>query len=259
MSTLELENIKHPDNSGNNIALASNGSITIDRKSTDGTIAEFRKDGTAVGTIGVESGDNLIVGGTVANHSGLLFGTNTVIPMQAGSGSDATQSLGNSGTRWKDAYLSDGIYLGGTGSANKLDDYEEGTWSPVFHADSGSTGSSSTAVFGANYTKVGNMVTAHCHVRWSNQGSYSASGNVVILGLPFTAYGSGSRYSGSYSMLKNIENPDTLPFAITVIKGTNYIYFSRQISDLVVKDGAKASYWNNNLNENALSITYQVG
>ena len=31
MSTLELENIKHPDNSGDNIALASNGSITIDR------------------------------------------------------------------------------------------------------------------------------------------------------------------------------------------------------------------------------------
>jgi hypothetical protein len=259
MSTLELENIKHPDNSGDNIALASNGSITIDRQSTDGTIAEFRKDGTAVGTIGVESGDNLIVGGTVANHSGLLFGTNTVIPMQAGSGSDATQSLGNSGTRWKDAYLSDGIYLGGTGSANKLDDYEEGTWTPVFHADSGSTGSSSTTVFGANYTKVGNMVTAHCHVRWANQGSYSASGNVTLGGLPFTSYGSGSRYSGSYSMLKNIENPDTLPFTINVIKGTDYIYFSRQISDLVVKDGAKASYWNNNLNENALSITYQVG
>jgi hypothetical protein len=29
MSTLKLENIKHPDNSGDNIALASNGSITI--------------------------------------------------------------------------------------------------------------------------------------------------------------------------------------------------------------------------------------
>ena len=29
MSTLELENIKHPDNSGNNIALASNGNVGI--------------------------------------------------------------------------------------------------------------------------------------------------------------------------------------------------------------------------------------
>ena len=177
MSTLELENIKHPDNSGDNIALASNGSITIDRQSTDGTIAEFRKDGTAVGTIGVESGDNLIVGGTVANHSGLLFGTNTVIPMQAGSGSDATQSLGNSGTRWKDAYLSDGIYLGGTGSANKLDDYEEGTWSPV--DGSGNTYSNSVH---ATYTKIGRIV----YVNFDVSSTGSTSGH-LIAGMPFTA------------------------------------------------------------------------
>ena len=177
MSTLELENIKHPDNSGDNIALASNGSITIDRQSTDGTIAEFRKDGTAVGTIGVESGDNLIVGGTVANHSGLLFGTNTVIPMQAGSGSDATQSLGNSGTRWKDAYLSDGIYLGGTGSANKLDDYEEGTWSPV----DGSGNAYNNGV-NATYTKIGRIV----YVNFDVSSTGSTSGH-LIAGMPFTA------------------------------------------------------------------------
>ena len=36
--------------------------------------------------------------------------------------------LGNGNNRFKDAYLSGGVYLGGTGSANKLDDYEEGTW-----------------------------------------------------------------------------------------------------------------------------------
>ena len=182
MSTLELENIKHPDNSGDNIALASNGSITIDRKSTDGTITEFRKDGTAVGTIGVESGDNLIVGGTVANHSGLLFGTNTVIPMQAGSGSDATQSLGNSGTRWKDAYLSGGVYLGGTGSANKLDDYEEGTWTPEIEG----TTTAGTYNYGQRegyYTKVGNLVTIIGIIQGS---SGSGAGNLLLVNLPFT-------------------------------------------------------------------------
>ena len=188
MSTLELENIKHPDNSGDNIALASNGSITIDRKSTDGTITEFRKDGTAVGTIGVESGDNLIVGGTVANHSGLLFGTNTVIPMQAGSGSDATQSLGNSGTRWKDAYLSDGIYLGGTGSANKLDDYEEGTWSPV----DGSGNAYNNGV-NATYTKIGRIVYVNFDV--SSTGSTTGPN---IAGLPFTA--SPNSVTGNWSV-----------------------------------------------------------
>ena len=257
MSTLELENIKHPDNSGNNIALNSNGSMVVDRQSTDGTITDFRKSGTTVGSIGVNNGDNFTVQGK-PDHSGIEFGTNAIFPHKNSANVDNTIDLGEDGLRWKDLYLSGGVYIGGTGSANKLDDYEEGTWTPVFHADSGSTGSSSTTIFGANYTKVGNLVTAHCHVRWANQGSYSSTGNVTLGGLPFTSYGSGSRYSGSYSMLKNIENPDTLPFTITVIKGTNYIYFSRQISDNVVKAGAKASYWNNNLNENALTITYQV-
>ena len=259
MSTLELENIKHPDNSGNNIALASNGTMTVDRKSSDGDIVNYRKDGTTVGAIGTLGGD-LVIHSSEGGHKGLRFGNGAIVPManSHSGGSDANCNLGGATSRFNELYLSGGVFLGGTGTANKLDDYEEGTWTPVFHADSGSTGSSSTTVFGANYTKVGNLVTAHCHVRWANQGSYSSTGNVTLGGLPFTSYGSGSRYSGSYSMLKNIENPDTLPFTITVIKGTNYIYFSRQISDYAVKAGAKASYWNNNVNENALTITYQV-
>ena len=32
-----------------------------------------------------------------------------------------------------------GIYLGGTGSANKLDDYEEGTWTPTDASGAGLT------------------------------------------------------------------------------------------------------------------------
>ena len=43
---------------------------------------------------------------------------------------DAAIDLGDETRRFKDLYLSGGVYLGGTGSANKLDDYEEGTWTP---------------------------------------------------------------------------------------------------------------------------------
>jgi hypothetical protein len=35
-----------------------------------------------------------------------------------------------------------GVYLGGTAAANKLDDYEEGTWTPVIQHNNG-TGNSS--------------------------------------------------------------------------------------------------------------------
>ena len=55
-----------------------------------------------------------------------------------------------------DVTLSGGLYIGGTGAANYLDDYEEGTWTCTPIDQSGN--SSSTTVEG-NYTKIGNIVT----------------------------------------------------------------------------------------------------
>jgi hypothetical protein len=180
MSTLELENIKHPDNSGDNIALASNGSITIDRKSTDGTIAEFRKDGTSVGSIGVGDNDNLYISGHAGSTKGLYFNDNTVGPVSNGYNiSDNTTNLGAANARFKDAYLSGGVYLGGTGSANKLNDYEEGTWTPT-HTSGNGTGSFSDA----RYTKIGNTVHMYFAFSFSNGG-----GSLGISGFPFNANG----------------------------------------------------------------------
>jgi len=176
MSTLELENIKHPDNSGDNIALASNGSITIDRQSTDGTIAEFRKDGTAVGKIG-NSGNALYIEGT--SNAGAMFYPNAMLPVGGTSGTLAnnTVDLGRAVNSYKDLYLGGGVYLGGTGAANKLDDYEEGTWSPV--DGSGNTYSNSVH---ATYTKIGRIV----YVNFDVSSTGSTSGH-LIAGLPFTA------------------------------------------------------------------------
>ena len=176
MSTLELENIKHPDNSGDNIALASNGSITIDRQSTDGTIAEFRKDGTAVGKIG-NSGNALYIEGT--SNAGAMFYPNAMLPVGGTSGTLAnnTVDLGRAVNSYKDLYLGGGVYLGGTGSANKLDDYEEGTWSPV----DGSGNAYNNGV-NATYTKIGRIV----YVNFDVSSTGSTSGH-LIAGLPFTA------------------------------------------------------------------------
>jgi hypothetical protein len=178
MSTLELENIKHPDNSGDNIALASNGSITIDRQSTDGTIAEFRKDGTAVGSIGVGDNDNLYISGHAGSTKGLYFNDNTVGPVSNGYNiSDNTTNLGAASARFKDAYLSGGVYLGGTGSANKLDDYEEGTWTPIM------TGATFSTNYTCRYTKIGNLVNLDLAVEMNGIGNT----HLQISGLPFTS------------------------------------------------------------------------
>ncbi len=74
--------------------------------------------------------------------------------------------------------------------ANTLDDYEEGTWTPVL--DFGGGGSSGQAgTFAGFYTKIGNLVYATALVNLSNKGS--GTGSLGFTGLPF-ASNSNSNY-----------------------------------------------------------------
>jgi len=193
MSTLELENIKHPDNSGDNIALASNGSITIDRQSTNGTIAEFRKDGTTVGSIGT-FGNDVYMGQDDTGIRCGYAGINTLIPFDVNSvgttdgSSDGVTDLGHSARRFKDLYLSGGVFLGGTASANALDDYEEGTFTVGFQ---GATVSANNTT--ALYTKIGDLVTWYWYS--SDTAISSASGAAYLTGLPFTVLNTNNNYN----------------------------------------------------------------
>ena len=81
----------------------------------------------------------------------------------------------------------------GTTTSELLDDYEEGTWTPTITGYAQATPHSQTySTQTGNYTKVGNLVTAHFVVTLSNKGNIaSASGNYsFITGLPFTHGGS---------------------------------------------------------------------
>jgi uncharacterized protein YaiE (UPF0345 family) len=147
---------------------------SFNRLTNDGDIAIFNKDGAPVGSIGVRY-SNLYAG---RGTSGLAFSATglDVHPFNPSTldDSDAAIDLGVSSSRFKDLYLSGGVYLGGTGAANHLDDYEEGTWTPV-------TNSGSWTVNAASYTKVGNMVTCRFRV--------TATATIAVndfTGLPFT-------------------------------------------------------------------------
>jgi len=72
---------------------------------------------------------------------------------------------------------------GRTVTANVLDDYEEGTWTPSLTVG----GSSSGIVYSqqvASYTRIGRFVTCYGSMILTNKGS--GSGGVEINGLPFT-------------------------------------------------------------------------
>ena len=70
------------------------------------------------------------------------------------------------------------INLGGTAAANKLDDYETGSWNPLV------TNSGVTATYNGYYTKIGEIVHIICVVNLSNDAGSSVMG---ISGLPFTS------------------------------------------------------------------------
>ena len=154
--------------------------LTVDRATSDGTIIDLQKSGSSVGSIGAVGGSSYIEG--VSGTCGIGFaqsgGQPWLNPIQGGSDADATVNLGRSAQRFKDLYLSGGVYLGGTGSANKLDDYESGSFGLTTASDA--TGSLDSSSYGY-YVKVGEMVTVQIVFQVTANFSSNRIGN-----LPFT-------------------------------------------------------------------------
>jgi len=111
------------------IALNSNGSIyatadaerplILNRETSDGSIAEFRKDNSVVGSIGTANSGDLYIGN---DDTTLLFagGSDAIIPRgTAGASRDAAIDLGSSNHRFKDFYLSGKVITGGNTTSNE--------------------------------------------------------------------------------------------------------------------------------------------
>ena len=172
------------------VTKSSGAPLVANRQVDDGSIIDLRKNGSTAGIIGSNtSGSRLHIGKDNVALSFAAGGANAIIPWDstANAVEDAALSLGGSTARFKDLYLSGGVYLGGTGSANKLDDYEEGTWSPVF-SDATSGGNTATANGGKRglYTKIGNQVTVSCASTNLDTTGMTGANDLYIQGLPFT-------------------------------------------------------------------------
>ena len=91
------------------------------------------------------------------------------------------------------------MYLGGTGSANKLDDYEEGTWTPTVN-NAIAYGFTIGTPTGANgyYTKVGRLVTLKGgFTSLDSTDTIVVSDRFGVSGLPFTPSGSYTAGAGA--------------------------------------------------------------
>jgi hypothetical protein len=89
-------------------------------------------------------------------------------------------------------------FNGDTATANELDDYEEGTWTPTIVGTS-TTGTGTYTIQSATYTKVGNSVTIQGYVGWS---AHTGTGNLALGNLPFTT--NGTYYSHLLALTNNI-------------------------------------------------------
>ena len=166
-----------------NIQVASTGlSAYFNKLSTDGDIVEFRKSGSKVGSIGVNNGTNFYQASSAG--AGMKMGSANIVPSNSsGASNDDAIDLGSSLTRFQDLYLSGGVYLGGTGSANKLDDYEFGSWTPTLSQTTTNPSVTYTSRNGYYY-KVGNVVFLRANVIASSV--TGGSGSIQVTGLPFT-------------------------------------------------------------------------
>ena len=89
-----------------------------------------------------------------------------------------------------------GVAVGGTGTDNTLDDYEEGTFTPTFNQGFASPTYSQQV---GRYTKIGRTVQFHLHIDINTVGS--ASGVQWKLGgLPFTSANVAYVWGGAFSV-----------------------------------------------------------
>lgn len=113
----------------------------------------------------------------------------TSIGSNVSPATDNANDLGSASKRWKDLYLSGGLYIGGTTSANYLSDYEEGTFTltPIFSAAIIGTIASTYG----SYTKVGRKVYLYGVLKGTSNiyiDSGTSIGYAIFGGAPF--YGS---------------------------------------------------------------------
>jgi hypothetical protein len=242
MSKLLVDEISDADNTGP--VTVTDGAVV--NRTGDDTIIDLRKDGATVGSIGTYSNGTFeVIAETVNFHlrtNGGTTSTGNVVWSQANvqPWNDGYYDVGSSPYRFKNLYLSGGVYLGGTGSANYLDDYEEGTTDPsivggFFDMGNGTIGS---------YTRVGNIVNFQAKLQFPS----NSNGNEAQITLPFVV----STRANYYPTGANGPNGTTAASHCLAIGGQSYIVF-QPTSGATTSTNANLSGSNINVN-----ITYQT-
>jgi len=173
--------------------------LALNSIDTDGSILEFYKAGTAVGSIQSRAGvvSTIILDPRSGSLGTGITGSGSNLSPTNGSGTeaDARNDIGTSTYRFKDIYLSGGVNFSANANAGGmtselLDDYEEGTWTPQLMRNDGTVAATDSRV-APTYVKIGRTVIVKVWLYNINSTGANGSSYWKLLGLPFasTAYG----------------------------------------------------------------------
>ena len=147
------------------------------------------------------------------NDVGLAFDNNSSIRGYA---------FGNNGSERMRIQSGGGIsFNGDTAAANALDDYEEGTFTPVFTR--ASSGFSTTPTYSTQegaYVKIGSLVHAEIEIRFANSFS-GGSGNYLVSNLPFNNSGMSNLEGISWGLMTIFNHTWSFSNTYAYLSGTD--------------------------------------
>ncbi len=111
-------------------------------------------------------------------------------------------------------------------SSEVLDDYEEGTWTPIIQTQAGVSNCTYSSRH-AYYTKVGRQVTANFYISWT--GATNHSGYIYFNNLPYASANLSSNNAIGSVMLHGLPFPgssytDAVLYMGSNTSGTNLYY-----------------------------------
>tara|TARA_Y100000401_G_scaffold83187_1_gene68536 strand:+ start:340 stop:2580 length:2241 start_codon:yes stop_codon:yes gene_type:complete len=251
----------------------ANGSSTMNeclRIGNDGRIAQKGGDLVIDNTYNGYGGLRIVDDTSADYNVNFIAGRNqsaTSFVFKRSGRNAGTSPWANSGSEVEHARITrGGICFGGdSAQVNTLDDYEEGTWTPIFTDDgaSGNSASSYTHQLGW-YTKIGNIVNVQLRVSGANTTGMNSSHHAYIKGLPFPIKGSSNRLVTGVALLSNI-NLDSTTMSIGVLanvgagSGSDNSYFRVfQVKDNTGWEPIKVSQFPSGNHEMLINLTYRA-
>jgi hypothetical protein len=159
-------------------ALVVEGGVGIEKRlnvgGQFGALATTASSSTTTGAAVISGGLGVagaINAGAASSITGNLTLSSGNLIVSSGNGIDFSATANSSGTM----------------TSELLNDYEEGTWSPVYASESGTLGTVTyDAATAGTYTKVGRQVTVVGYILTDAFAAGTGSGGMRITGLPFT-------------------------------------------------------------------------